>query len=80
MVQPASQSFCCMAHLSVWTIGANMLAADIWKAETQSREVHVKMDDVTFLSFLDFFTRQTESEFSQFEVKELDTCLGGGHI
>lgn len=36
-----------------------MLTADIWEAETQSREAHVKMGDVTFrrrfLSFLDFF-------------------------
>lgn len=38
-----------MAHLSVRTIGANMLTADIWKAETQSREEHVEMHDVTFL-------------------------------
>lgn len=50
-----------------------MLTADIWKAETQSRELHVKMDDVTFrrrfLMFLEFFfTRQTDSnQLSQFK-------------
>lgn len=47
------------------TIGANMLTADIWEAE--SREVHVKMDDVTFrgrfLSFLDFFFFYTPNRY-----------------
>lgn len=56
-----------------------MLTADIWKAETQSRELHVKMDDVTFrrwfLTFLEFFLHAKQIQTNSPSLKACDGCF-----